>query len=134
MGPGGTGKTSVLKAAEALIDHFNGQESVRKCAISNTAARLLKGDTMHAMCKLPRQDLQQNLGRLTSKVLKEHRAKWRSACSMFVDEVSMVSPDQLLQTDQRTRQAKQEPLHKFGNLMTVLSGDFLQLPPVNKMP
>ena len=58
VGPAGTGKTSVLKAAEALIDHFAGSESVRKCAISNTASRLLGGDTMHALCKLPREDLQ----------------------------------------------------------------------------
>ena len=54
IGPGGTGKSTVLRAAEALIDYFNGAESVRKCAISNTAARLLGGDTLHAMCKLPR--------------------------------------------------------------------------------
>ena len=46
IGPGGTGKTSVLKAAEALIDHFCGTESVRKCALSNTASRLLGGDTL----------------------------------------------------------------------------------------
>ena len=43
IGPAGTGKTSVLKAAEALIDHFAGPESVRKCAISNAAARILRG-------------------------------------------------------------------------------------------
>ena len=30
IGAGGTGKTTVLKAIEALVDHFNGPESVRK--------------------------------------------------------------------------------------------------------
>ena len=40
----GTGKTTVLKSIEALIDQFLGAESVRKCAISNAAARLLGGE------------------------------------------------------------------------------------------
>ena len=106
IGPAGAGKTTVLKAAEALIDHFVGPESVRKCAISNAAARLLRGDTLHALCKLSFSDLQQKAGRLTSKVLKKHRQRWRSAAAMFFDEMSMVSPDQLLQADIRTRQAK----------------------------
>ena len=40
MGPGGTGKTTLLKAAEAMIDFFTEKaDSVRKCAISNAAAR-----------------------------------------------------------------------------------------------
>ena len=58
IGPAGTGKTIVLKAAEALIDHFVGPESVRKCVISNAAAKLVRGDTLHALCKLPFYGLQ----------------------------------------------------------------------------
>eukprot|EP00973_Karenia_brevis_P078387 10882113-Karenia_brevis.AAC.1 len=45
----------------------------------------------------------------------------------------MVAPDQLLQADIRTRQAKQSPDQRFGGLLCVLSGDFLQLPPVRKL-
>ena len=68
IGPGGTGKTTVLRVVEALVDHFHGPESVRKCALSNTAARLLGGDTVHALCKLPRIALRAAGGRLTSSV------------------------------------------------------------------
>ena len=74
IGPGGTGKTIVSKAFEALVDYFAGPESVRKCALSNTAARLLGGDTMHALCKLPREDFQHADGKLSSNVLKRLRA------------------------------------------------------------
>ena len=53
MGPGGTGKTSVLKLTEALIVFFLGPDTVHKLAPSNAAARLLGGDTLHSLCKLP---------------------------------------------------------------------------------
>ena len=53
MGPGGTGKTAVLKAVESLTIFFKGADTVRKMAPSNAAARLLGGDTLHACCKLP---------------------------------------------------------------------------------
>ena len=132
IGPGGTGKTTVLKAFEALVDYFAGPESVRKCALSNTAARLLGGDTMHALCKLPRGDFQQGDGRLSSQVLKRHRARWASALAAFFDEVSMIAPDQLCQSDVRTRQAKMMPGLRFGGLVTFFTSDFLQLPPIEK--
>ena len=57
IGAGGTGKTYVLQMAEALCDFFSGTESVRKCVISNAVARLLEGDTLHALCTLPMIDL-----------------------------------------------------------------------------
>lgn len=131
IGAGETGKTTVLRLIEALIDHSAGAESVRTCAISNTAARLLGGDTMYALCKLPLQDLRARRGRLSSRVLKERQLQWRSAAACFVDEVSMVAPEQLLQADVRIRQAKGEPWMQFGGLGMVYSGDILQLPPVD---
>ena len=75
LGPGGTGKTTVLRVQEALIDHFIGPEAVRKCAISNTAARLLGGDTMHALCKLPPPGLHGRRGKLSAAVLRNHRQR-----------------------------------------------------------
>ena len=51
---------------------------------------------------------------------------------MFLDEISMVSADQLHQADVRIRPGKQPADHLFGKLAVVLSGDFLQLPPVDK--
>ncbi len=92
IGPGGTGKTAVLRADEAMIDYFVGDEAVRKCAISNTASRLLGGDTMHALCELPREYLQQKTSKLTNRVLKKHPERWRTAVALFVDEISMVAP------------------------------------------
>ena len=129
-GPGGTGKSTVLLLVEALIDHFAGAGAVQKCAISNTAARLLGGDTLHAVCKLPRLDLQERRGQLSPAVLKQLRGKWRQTEAVFIDEISMVAPEQLLQTDVRVRQAKLQDGRRFGGVGICFSGDFLQLPPV----
>ena len=129
IGPGGTGKTTVLLLVEALVEHFGGSGSVHKCAISNTASRLIGGDTLHALCKLPRLDLQQRQGKLSAPALRTLRAKWRSTLAFFVDEISMVAPEQLLQVDVRVRQATR--VNRFlGGIATGFLGDFLQLPPV----
>ena len=42
----------------------------------------------------------------------------------------MVEPAQLLQSDVRVRQAKQQPLYKWGGIGVGLLGDFMQLPPI----
>ena len=134
MGPGGTGKTAILKVTEALTVFFAGPDTVRKLAPSNAAARLLGGDTIHALCKLPwgKATLTSKKGRLTNEKLQTHRQKWRSAIAAYIDEISMVTADQLCQCDVRLRQATMKCDSQFGNLAVNLCGDFLQLPPVTK--
>ena len=135
VGPGGTGKTAVLRVVEALIVSFCAPETVRKLAPSNAAARLLGGDTMHALCKLPfgRKRLTSKHGRLSHAVLTIHRAKWRNSVAAFFDEVSTISADQLMQCNVRIQQAMGPAVSSiaFGNLRVNLCGDFLQLPPVD---
>ena len=107
---------------------------MRKLAPSNAAARLLGGDTLHALCKLPfgRTTLTQKQGRLAAHALQRHRRQWASAVQAFVDEISMVSADQFLQCDVRLRQAKLKPNARFGALAMNICGDFSQLPPVDR--
>ena len=80
VGPGGTGKTAVLKITEALTNFFLGPDVVRKLAPSNAAARLLGGDTLHSLLKLPFGNacLTSKRGRLTKAALARHRSKWRN--------------------------------------------------------
>ena len=134
MGPGGTGKTAILKMVEALTIFFAGPETVRKLAPTNAAARLLGGDTMHSLCKLPfgGARLTSKKGRLTKGTLRLHRSTWAQTIAAYVDEVSMISSDQLLQCDVRMRQAKMCMTSPWGGLAINICGDFLQLPPVNK--
>ena len=133
MGPSGTGKTAVLKLSEALTLFFVGSDTVRKLAPSNAAARLLGGNTLHSLCKLPFGGvrLTRKRGRLTKDALRRHRKTWESTLAAYIDELSMISADQFLQTEVRLRQAKQ--LHNsFGGLAVIVCGDFLQLPLVDR--
>ena len=134
VGPGGTGKTAVLTATEAMIAFFVGPEKVQKLAPSNAAARLLGGDTIHALCKLPfgHAALSSKKGRLTSDKLQALRRKWSNSVAAFLDEVSMIAADQFLQCDVRMRQAKMRSDLFCGGLALNICGDFLQLPPVDK--
>ena len=63
IGPGGTGKDNGVEKHRGSHRHVLGEDSVRKCAMSNAAARLRGGDTAHALCKLPREDMQQRRGK-----------------------------------------------------------------------
>ena len=93
VGAGGTGKTAILKSIEALTTFFAGPDTVRKLAPSNAAARLLHGDTLHSLCKLPfgQACLSSKRGRLSREALQNHRKQWRSVIAAYIDEVSTLS-------------------------------------------
>ena len=52
-GAGGTGKSTIVKTLEAFAEFWLGFECIRKSAPTNTAARVIGGDTCHAVYKLP---------------------------------------------------------------------------------
>lgn len=131
IGGAGAGKTFLLLAVESLFQHFLGAGCIHKAAPTITAARLLGGNTLHALHRLPRADLTSKFGKLSSVTLAKHRKAWSNAVGHAADELGMVSPKVFHQIDDRSRCAKQvdEP---FGGLWSWLSGDFLQLPPVGQ--
>ena len=134
VGPSGTGKTAALKIIEALTTFFLGPDVVRKLAPSNVAARLLQGDTLHSLGKLPlgKACLTSKRGRLSKDALTKHRKKWINVFAAYIDEVSTLASDQFLQCDVRLRQAKMNSDARFGNAAVDICGDCLQLPPVVK--
>ena len=69
---------------------------------------------------------------LSAPVLRAFRRRWAHAQAHAVDGISVFPPRSLLHVDLRSRQAKQREHHAFGGLATCLSGDFLQLPPVEE--
>ena len=81
IGAAGTGKSTILRIVEALADKFFGPASVRKGAPSNAAARVVGGDTIHALCKLPFVGGLYGGAKsyLSVPVLRAFKERWRTA-------------------------------------------------------
>ena len=133
LGAGGTGKTTVLGVVEALCEHFFHRDVVAKSAITNTAARILGGNTMHALYKLPLTSLQSKRGRLSDAIRKNMMKSWKKFEASFIDEISFVAPSQFYQANVRAQDAKDRPFILMGGLGTIVAGDFLQMQPVRKL-
>ena len=131
VGGAGAGKTHLLLVVESLFEHFLGYGCLRKAAPTNTASRLLGGNTLHALHRLPRGSLLDKRARLRAETLTKHRRQWAPVIGHAADEVGMMSPKQLHQVNARTQTAKNCNM-TFGGLWIWLSGDFLQLPPIGQ--
>ena len=130
-GAAGTGKTTTIMVIEALMDFFYEPGALPKSAPTITASRLLGGNTSHALYKLPRGTLHGKRGKLSATVLRAFRKLWAKARGHVIDEISVFPPGSFYQLEVRSRTAKEKPMLRFGGLLTIISGDFLQLPPVD---
>jgi ATP-dependent exoDNAse (exonuclease V) alpha subunit len=126
-GPAGTGKTFVLNQFIRLSKHEGKHVSIT--ATTGLAATHLGGSTIHAWAGIGVQDhLPSNFA--------EHMAKGRREIIektdiLIIDEISMLHDYRLDMVDEVCRlvRRKDEP---FGGIQVVMSGDFFQLPPVNR--
>ena len=79
---------------EALADKLFGPASLRKGAPSNTAARVLGGDTIHALCKLPLVGgflTKKAGGHLSAPVMRAHKRRWLTARSLYLRDFRVFS-------------------------------------------
>ena len=128
-GPGGTGKTCLIKQIVQSAEKRN--KKIQVCAMTGCAAILLgcKATTLHSWSglKLAKGTLEE-----LYTMVKENKMtlkKWKYIKTLIVDEVSMLSKrlfDILNVIGQRLRNS---PL-PFGGIQLVFMGDFYQLPPV----
>jgi hypothetical protein len=141
-GQGGSGKTYAL--TEVVIKEvlqFFGPRGVLAVAASNSAARLLRGKTMHAAGKLTRkQSLKARELKPNSRAKKALQREWETLVMLLGDEVSMASPPLLAGLSRRASHGRRDLLkldmtnvleQPFGQvLLQALAGDFMQLNPV----
>ena len=69
---------------------------------------------------------------LSAPVFRKLRRRWAPVRAHAIDESSVLPPKSLHRIDLRSRQAKRREHDIFGDLATGLSGDILQLPPVEE--
>lgn len=128
-GPGGTGKTKLVKHLVEYNISINKKTQV--CALTGCAAVLIgcNARTIHSfsgirLCKGQRE-------KIVASVLKNRNAvrEWRDVKCLILDEVSMLSKKIFEIIEEIARKARRNN-SPFGGVQVVFLGDFFQLPPV----
>lgn len=126
-GPAGTGKTYLLSSFIHQARAVGKKVSVT--ATTGLAATHLNGNTIHSWSGMGIHDhLPQDFFDRLSKTRRDTLVK---TDVLIIDEISMMHDFRLDMLDQilRVVREKDEP---FGGVQVVMSGDFFQLPPINR--
>lgn len=135
-GPGGVGKSYAICH---LVDYFRKKKGMY---ISNTPVTALTGvaavvlsqsgakaRTLHSWAGIGVGDKSADT---LAKIIKDDskkRSRWKSAWILVIDEISMLSQELFDKLDYIGRVVRETDL-PFGGIQLILSGDFLQNPPV----
>jgi ATP-dependent DNA helicase PIF1 len=127
-GPAGAGKTYVLNQFIKLAKHEGKHVSVT--ATTGLAATHLGGTTIHSWAGIGVSDY-------IPQGFAEHIAKGRREIIektdvLIIDEISMLHDFRLDMVDEACRLVRKEPDVPFGGIQIIMSGDFFQLPPINR--
>src|SRR5690606_22607074 len=127
-GPAGAGKTYVLNQFIRLAKHEGKVVSVT--ATTGLAATHLGGTTIHAWSGIGVNDfISDNFVNHLSKGRQEIIEK---TDALIIDEISMLHDYRLDMVDEVCRLVRQRPDEPFGGIQVIMSGDFFQLPPINR--
>lgn len=127
-GPAGAGKTYILNQFIKLAKHDGKHVSVT--ATTGLAATHLGGTTIHSWSGI-------GVGDFLPNGFAEHLAKGRREIIektdvLVIDEISMLHDFRLDMVDEVCRLVRKEPDLPFGGIQIIMSGDFFQLPPINR--
>ncbi|MGH7218003.1 MAG: ATP-dependent DNA helicase [Candidatus Microsaccharimonas sp.] len=127
-GPAGAGKTFVLNQFIKLAKHDGLKVSVT--ATTGLAATHLGGTTIHSWAGIGVSD---NLPHgFAEHIAKGRREIIEKTDVLVIDEISMLHDFRLDMVDEACRLIRKEPDLPFGGIQVIMSGDFFQLPPINR--
>jgi len=127
-GPAGTGKTFLLNQFVKLAK-FQGKH-VSVTATTGLAATHLGGTTIHAWSGIGVSDFLPD--KFADHMSKTRREIIEKTDILLIDEISMMHDYRLDMVDEVCRIVRKQPDVPFGGIQVVMSGDFFQLPPVNR--
>lgn len=131
-GSAGTGKSYTLRKIISTLQSMYDPKTVHVTASTGVAATNIGGTTLHsyAAIGLGNEPVEQ----IVNKVSKYRGVaeRWRNTRVLIVDEVSMIPTDFFVKLDAIARRLRNNLGKPFGGIQMVLSGDFLQLPSIDK--
>jgi len=128
-GSAGTGKTFLLKKFIEYLKENNIKTGVT--ASTGIAATHLEGRTIHSWAGI---EIKQEMSDTEINKLakdREFNKKVRDTKVLIIDEISMLDARRLDLID-RICKVIREPFNPFGGIQIVMSGDFFQLPPIER--
>lgn len=128
-GSAGSGKTYLLNKYISYLDSHDIPVAVT--ASTGIAATHMNGMTIHSWSGIGIKNFldEKGLGELEDK--KYLWKRFEKARVLIIDEVSMLHASQLDMVEKVCRRFRRND-KPFGGLQVILSGDFFQLPPINK--
>lgn len=146
-GPGGTGKTHVVKAVQELLSHYGLAHKIHFLAPTGSAAAIINGMTIHKGLGIQVKSNNKGKGNcfpgdssedLTVLISVKNQTllcdEWKDVEMVVLDEASLLCEELLCEADYSFCFAKQTPEEWFGGINIIFSGDFYQYPPVGGTP
>ena len=130
-GPGGTGKTHLIKL---LVKHSQiNNKNISVCALTGCAAVLLQCNarTIHSWSgiRLAKGPVQKIIGNVLNN--RQAMKAWKTTQILVVDEVSMMSR-KIFDVLNKIGQTVRNNSKPFGGIQVILCGDFFQLGPIGE--
>jgi hypothetical protein len=126
-GAAGTGKSRIINGLQEYFRSTGQERRFHLSAYTGIAAKNIGGATLHTLLCLN----QRNKKKISMKTTQDLIAMWQGVDYLFIDEISMVGCNLLLQISEALNEAKGNTL-LFGGINVIFAGDFCQLPPVGQ--
>ena len=131
-GQAGTGKSYLLKIFIEWY-HYNNDADKNKIYVTSTtglSSLLIDGITInrYAGIGIGDKDVEHYFKKISK--IPHMRKRWNETKVLVIDEISMMCPELFDLLNILAKKIRKESL-PFGGIQLILSGDFLQLPPIN---
>lgn len=126
-GPAGTGKTFLLN--QFIEQSKKNGKKISITATTGIAATHLNGSTIHSWSGIGIRDSFENT--FFDRLSKSRKDTIEKTNILIIDEISMLNDFRLDMIDEVCKKVRNNE-KPFGGLQVVFSGDFFQLPPINR--
>jgi ATP-dependent DNA helicase PIF1 len=126
LGARAVGKTTLLKV---FTKDYKFHKIIAVTSTTGVSALLINGTTLHSYLGIGLGT--QDVDGLYLKIKKNPfiLKRWRNLEILIIDEISMLSPELFDKLEKLARVLRENP-KPFGGIQLIITGDFLQLPPV----